>query len=107
MENEIIIWLLGLLPAIITGSVLFYFQRKVKKRDGEVERLADARRKESFLHLKLLNANIELSYAVAMAVKRGESNGEIEEAIKAYNEAKKEYQVFLTTKTTEYLNGGM
>jgi hypothetical protein len=40
-------------------------------------------------------ANGELGYAAAMALKRGTPNGEVEEAIKAYSDAKGEYNKFI------------
>lgn len=92
--NEVLKWALGLLPALITGAVLFYAQRAQKKRDDEEANRAKARRKEMKLTLDLQMATAKLAYASAMAIKRGYPNGEIEEGIDAYKKALEEFQEF-------------
>ena len=93
--NEVVIYLLGLLPSLITGIVLYLVQRKIRISDESVKQHAEIRKREGLLQLKMLMASNKLSYAVAMAIKRGSPNGEVEDAIDAYNEAKNEYYTFL------------
>ena len=92
--NDIWIYLISLLPAIITGSVLFYVQRSQKKRDKIADERAKAREKETYVMLELELAAAQLSYATAMAIKRGTPNGEIEEGIEQYQKALKGFRDF-------------
>ena len=91
---EIWSYLLGLLPAVITGCVLFYVQRAQKKRDTEIEARAAARKEESLLSLELQMATAKLAYSTAIAVKRGTVNGEVEEGIEAYEKALGDFREF-------------
>jgi hypothetical protein len=54
--------------------------------------------------MELQMATAKMSYAVAMALKRGHANGEVEEAIEAYEEARKKYLDFLNEHAAEHLN---
>ena len=74
------------------------------KNDKKREEHEEARKKESLLLLELNMASAKLSYAVAMAIKRGTPNGEVEEGIKAYKEAKEKYYHFLNEQAKEYLD---
>lgn len=65
------------------------------KRDKEEEERASQRAKEGRLQLRMLNANSQLTVGVAMALKRGHCNGEVEEGLKAVKEANDEYTKFL------------
>lgn len=88
---------------VLTGVLLFYWQRKQKEKDKTTEQRASARKKESLLALKLSMANSKLSYACAMAIKRGKPNGEIEEAVEEYEAARRDYYEFLNQQATEHL----
>ena len=100
---EMVSFLLGLCPSIITGIIAYYLQRGQKRRDEQAEEHAEARKKESLLALDLNMANAKLSYACAMAIKRGKPNGEVEEAVEAYEEAKAAYYRFLNEQAKERL----
>ena len=45
-----------------------------------------------------------MSYAVAMAMKRGHANGEVEDAVDAYEKARAKYLAFLNEQATDHLN---
>ena len=92
--EEIWVYIISLLPAIITGSVLFYVQRSQKKRDKIADERAKARERETYVMLELELAAAQLSYATAMAIKRGTPNGEIEEGIIQYDKALKGFREF-------------
>lgn len=77
----------AVLPGILTGVVLAWWNRKQKERDQENEEKELQRRRSEEVRISLLVAAAKLSYAVAMAVKRGRPNGEIEEGIEQYKEA--------------------
>ena len=91
-------WLTPLLsavvPSLVCGIVLAMFNKKQNRKDAEVERRAAARKEDA-----------KLSYAVAMAIKRGTPNGEVEEGIEAYEAAKKKYIKFLDKLAIEHLAG--
>lgn len=96
--------LITIAETIFTGTLIFYFQRSQKKRDDKKEALDEARKEESLLLLELVMASAKLSYACAVAIKRGKANGEVEEGVKAYEDAKAKYYHFLNKQAKDYLN---
>jgi len=103
MEN-IIPFLLGLVPSILTAMIVFYLQRAQKNKDARLEAHEEALAHRDALALELQIATAKLTFAVAMAVKRGSPNGEIEEGVKAYNEAKERYNKFIREQAAAHLN---
>ena len=97
-------FVLGLIPSVITSLMVFYWQRAQKRRDTETEKRAEARKREGLLSLELQMATAKLAYAVAMAVKRGTPNGEVEDGIEAYDEARSKYLAFLNEQAEEHLH---
>ena len=87
-----LIWALA--PGIITGIVLAVFSARQRAGEESRKQEAEARRKESLLNLNLTFAAAQLAYAVAMAVKRGSPNGEVEEGVDTYEKALSEYREF-------------
>lgn len=87
-------YLIGLLPAVITGGVLYYMQRAQKKRDRLTEARAKDRVHEARKELDLMLTTAKLAYATATAVKRGKANGEMEEAFRLYAVAMEEFREF-------------
>ena len=96
--------LLTIAQTVFMGMLVFYLQRKQNKIDKKREELEEAKRKESLLELEMLMASAKLSYAVAMAIKRGTPNGEVEEGVKAYTEAHDHYTTFIETQIKNYLH---
>lgn len=72
-----------------------YIAAQGKKRDKMEETRAEQRAKEGQLQLKMLDANSKLTIGVAMALKHGYANGEIEAGLKAVKDAQTEYVNFL------------
>ena len=101
MDIEAII--IAMLPSLLVGLVLAHFNQKQKKRDEEHRIEVEAKRKESHLLMNMVFATAKLSFAVAMAHKRGSPNGEIEEGIDAYKAAKAEYLDFLNEQANNHL----
>ena len=86
--------ILAAAPSLFVGLVLAYWDRKKKKADDE-QKLHEANIVESdMLRLDLEVATAQLSYAVAMAVKRGYANGEMEKAIQKYESAMDKFTKF-------------
>lgn len=99
-----ILW--AVLPSLCCGVVLFFFQKSANKREAKHDKMEERRKEESLLLLKMSFANGELGYAAAMALKRGTPNGEVEEAIKAYSDAKGEYNKFINRVHVEEMMEG-
>ena len=91
----------GIIPALIVGVMMAYFNKQQKKRDEKKLEAEEERRENEGLKLDLLLASAQLSYAVAMAIKRGAPNGEIEEGVKQYNKAIKKFREFEREQITK------
>ena len=102
--GEVTAFLLGLLPSVIASCAAYYLQRAQKRRDAHIEEREEARKRESLLNLDMTMAGAKLSYACAMALKRGEPNGEVEDAVEDYETAKTAYYRFLNEQAADHLN---
>lgn len=101
---ELISFFMGLVPAIITSIAVFYWQRAQNKRDKATEHHSDAKKRQDLMVLEMQMATAKLAFANAMAIKRGTPNGEVEEGINAYEDARKKYLDFLNEQAAEHLN---
>lgn len=93
----------SIVSPVLVGIFLAIFARVQAKRNQKVDKRAEARKEESLLALDMQMATAKLSYAVAMAYKRGYPNGEVEEGIEAYKLAKEKYFDFINRQATEQL----
>lgn len=95
----------GTIAVAVIGGIFTLKQAKVaarmeeERKAGEAERervdkRAEQRKKESLLTMQLISADTKLTLGLAMAVKRGHANGEIEEGLEAVKAAQEEYQKF-------------
>lgn len=75
------------LPSLLVSIVMAVFGRKQKKRDAVTREREEARLEAENVQVSLLVASAKLSYALAMAVKRGAPNGEVEDGVEQYKEA--------------------
>jgi len=87
--------LLGaILPSLIVGIFMAIWNAK-QKRYTEFERQKELDRlKAEALEISLLVATAQLSYAVAVAIKRGTPNGEVEEGMEQYQRAMSKFREF-------------
>lgn len=95
---------IAILPSITVGILMALFNKKQNKRDEYAKEREELRIEGENVRLNLLLSANKLSYAVAMAIKRGTPNGEVEEGIEQYKTAMEEFKRFerkLVTKTTE------
>lgn len=97
-------FILALIPSLLTGGVLAIFTIKVQRAAKTRETEEKKRRKEAKLNLDLTFATAQLSFASAMALKRGHANGEVEEAVKVYEDALKSYRKFEREQIADTLN---
>ena len=72
---------------ILTALVVWFIERDRDKKDSLRDEAEQVNREVN-------SATMELTYATAVAVKRGKANGEVEAAIDAYNSAKKHQDEF-------------
>ena len=87
--------IISILGSIVSGMVLFFLQRFLKKNEErEIER-NKARVKENILILKSIDAIGKLTYADAIAIRDGKTNGEMKKAIEDYNEVKEDMYNYL------------
>ena len=96
-------WIVG----ILTGAAVFVIQllatlvithfvkKKLEERDAKQDKKEKARIEYENVSLEVNIASAKLSYALAMAWKRGQPNGEVEAGITAYNEAMEKLQTFI------------
>lgn len=96
---------LAFIPSLITGVMLAIFGQKMQKLDIKRDALEFRRRKEAKLSLDLTFATAQLSYASAMALKRGHPNGEVEQGISAYEVALAAYRKFEREQVVDSLEG--
>ena len=93
METLSIVISIG--SSIISGMVLFFLKRYFDKKELSEQEKEKARQKENVLILKSIDAIGRLTYADAVAIRDGKTNGEMKDAIKAYSEVKGELYDYL------------
>lgn len=84
------------IPSAITGFCFWMLQRRMTKRDEELDRREKAREKNEVLLVRSVGAAIALGEAAATALKNGHANGETEAALEYARQVKHEQKVFLT-----------
>lgn len=87
--------LMGIPPAI-TGLCFWLIQRRLTKRDEELDRRDAARERNDVLLVRSVGAAIALGEATATALKNGHANGETEAALEYAKRIKHEQKDFLT-----------
>lgn len=95
--------------ATIICALIASSHNKAEKYRQACEQREEARArqriKESRLQLAMIAANSELTVGVAMALKRGQCNGEVESGLTAVQDARKKYNEFLEDVAMEHING--
>ena len=75
-----------------------------KAAEARADARAEQRAKESRLLLQYISANSELTVGVAMALKNGHCNGEVEAGLESVKQANAEYIQFLESIAIDQLN---
>lgn len=91
--------IISICSSIISGMVLFFLQRYFKKKTQREEERDKAKAKESILMLKIIDAVGKLTYADAIAIRDGKTNGEMKTAVEAYKQADKALYEFLVEQS--------
>ena len=94
----------AILPSLLTGIILSVWNFRQNKRENVREERETHRRESEMLRISLLVATAQLSRAVAMAIKRGSPNGEIEEGLEKYNSAMEEFREFEREQMIRQMN---
>lgn len=84
------------IPSATTGFCFWMLQRRMTKRDEEIDRREKAREKNEVLLVRSAGAAIALGEAAATALKNGHANGETEAALEYARQVKHEQKDFLT-----------
>ena len=93
--------IISVASSIVSGMVLFFLQHFFRKKAKNDEERDEAKRKENLLILKSIDAVGKLTYADAIAIRDGKTNGEMKAAIEAYKKADEEMYEFLLEQTTK------
>ena len=83
--------------------VLAAFNRHQRKRDTAADKREEERKKGEIVRLDLLVATAELTRATAVAVKYGQTNGEMSEGLRKYNEAMESFREYERDKIAEHV----
>ncbi len=81
--------------SIVSGLALYFLKRYFDKRDRQEEERDKQIARENILILKSIDAVGKLTYADAIAIRDGKTNGEMKAAIEAYKKADEELYNFL------------
>ena len=93
--------IISVLASIISGMVLFFLKRYFERKEkAEVEK-EKAKQKENVLILKSIDAIGKLTYANAIAIRDGKTNGELKSAISDYNGIQKELYNYLLEQNSK------
>lgn len=93
--------IISICASIISGMVLFFLQRFFKNKAKKDEERDAIKARENLLILKSIDAIGKLTYADAIAIRDGKTNGEMKNAIETYKEADKELIEFLLEKSVK------
>ena len=84
------------IPSAITGLCFWLIQRRLTKRDEELDRRDAAWERNEVLLVRSVGPAIALGEATATALKNGHANGETEAALEYAKRIKHEQKDFLT-----------
>ncbi len=90
-------------PSAVTAFCFWLLQRNIRRRDKTLEEKDAAREQNQIFLIKGMGASMALSEAIAMAVRDGKCNGEIDAALKYAQEVKHEQRDFLTEQGVKHL----
>lgn len=94
--------IISIASSIISGMVLFFLQHFFKKKAKKDEERDKAKARENILILKSIDAVGKLTYANAIAIRDGKTNGEMHEAMDCYNESKQEMYEYLLEQNSKH-----
>lgn len=96
---------LAIFPSLLTGVMLAVFSVKLNRTAKRRDAAEKNRVEEAKLNLDITFATAQLAYAIAMAMKRGHPNGEVEEAVDVYVKALSSYREFERERMADTMRG--
>lgn len=93
--------IISICSSIISGMVLYFLQKYFKKKAQKDEKRDAVKARENLLILKSIDAIGKLTYADAIAIRDGKTNGEMHEAMDAYNAVKDDMYEFLVEQNSK------
>ena len=93
--------IISICASIISGMVLFFLKRYFDRREKEEKERDEVFAKENILIMKSIEAIGKLTYADAIAIRDGKTNGEMKEAIEAYKKTDQELYEFLLEQNSK------
>lgn len=105
MTTSILIAIIGIIPSTVAAVTAYRINKKSDRRYEEQKEQAKDRAEASIIQMEMITASASLSYSCAMALKRGVANGEVEEAVEEYSQAKKKYLDYINKGFFDYREG--
>lgn len=84
----------AILPSLCVSIIMAIFTASQKKRQKKSEQQEQIAKKGEKLKVSLLVATAKLSYATAIALQNGKTNGEMSDGVSQYREAIKSFKEF-------------
>lgn len=91
------------IPSAITGFCFWCLEKRIDKRNKELDEKESAREENEILMVKSIGAAIALGEAAALALKNGHTNGETEAALEYARNVKHEQKEFLQRQAIDHL----
>lgn len=94
----------AMLPSLCVSAIMMVFAGRQSRRERRMQNRMLVQKRSEQVQLDLTLATAKLSYAVAMAMKNGHPNGEVEEGVEQYKTAMRSFKKFERELIIE--NGG-
>ena len=93
--------IISILGSIISGMVLFFLKSYFSKQESKEKEQEKRKAKENILILKSIDAIGKLTYANAIAIRDGRTNGELKEALSEYHEVREDLYEYLLEQNSK------
>ena len=93
--------IISILGSIISGMVLFFLKSYFTKQEAKEKEREKKKAKENVLILKSIDAIGKLTYANAIAIRDGRTNGELKEALSEYHEVREDLYEYLLEQNSK------
>ena len=91
------------IPSAITGFCFWCLEKRIDRRNKELDEKEAAREENEILMVKSIGAASALGEAAALALKNGHTNGETEAALEYARNVKHEQKEFLQRQAIDHL----
>ena len=94
----------GAISPILIGVSTYIINKKIDKREKQIEARTEVRLQESHLQMELLLANTKLTETIGVCLKKNKFNGELKEASEYCEETKRKYKKFIKDQANKKIN---